>query len=142
MYELAIIVATLISTVGFIVIVVLRNSATLQQLGVKMDYKQLEYDYKNKINKDRIGFQILKLQQQKELAKQGGSGILGNLANLDMDQIGDLLDKFGEISEGAAENPIMSALNNPVVKGFLQGLQKDKKEVNDLDQLPSGNDVY
>lgn len=130
--EIAIIASSIISTFGFIVIVMLRNSAQFQQLGVKIDAKQLEYAHKEKLQGMRNGMQTLKLAQQKQAAKTGGNGLvgaLGNLANLDLDQIHDLVDKFGEMKEGAEDNPIVAALNNPIVKGFVNQLGKNKQDL-------------
>lgn len=127
----------LITTVGGIIGLILWQRYSLVNWGVKMDYKQLQYDHKERIEKlrNKKSLERLKLKQEK--------GSSNPLENLDLDKIGDLITGVQDLNDSSGEGGILD-LVKPLLDGYLnKGKESDQKIIDvgpdDLDEeKPTG----
>jgi hypothetical protein len=115
-----IVLVALITTVGGLIGLVLYSKQSIVNWSMKMDYMENNLKYKMNIEKIRAEKSIAK-EKLKQENKSGGL----DLGNIDLDQIQDIVE--GLDGEG-------SILNNPIVKGILQGVGGGKQR--EVKQLP------
>jgi len=114
-----IVLVALISTIGGLIGLLLWGRQSIVNWSMKMDYMQQNLKFKKEVEKIRAEKSIAR-EQLKQQNKGGGL----DLGNLDLDQIQDIVEGLGEGGGGL--------LNNPIVKGLLQGTMGKKQEPKQL----------
>jgi hypothetical protein len=119
-----IVYVSIISSIFGLIGLLIWQRGNLVTWAAKMDYKAAEYGHKEKIEAMRTKKSIDRLALQKSNPTKT-SDLLGNLANLDLDQVGEILEKAQDLKEGTGEEGgLLSLLNSPIVQGLLAGVKK------------------
>jgi len=129
-----IIIVSIVGTIGTIISILLFQRGSNRQWFMRMDYKQAEYNHKEKMA-EKYSKRKIELENLKRSTPAVTGNTLSQLANIDLDQVQDVLEKVEGIQERTGEEGgLMGLLNSPLVKGIISGLGKkeDKKppEVN------------
>ena len=125
-YEL--VYVSIISGIFGILGLLLFQRGNITTWAAKMDYKLQEYGHKERIETIR-GKRNIEREQLKRSNPKTTSDLLGSLANLDLDQVQDILEKAEDLRGATGEEGgLMSLINSPLVRGLLSGAQQKLTE--------------
>jgi len=116
-----IVYVAIISTIGGLIGLYLYSRQSVINWSLKMDYMQQTLNHKMKIEQIRARKQI-----EKAKLKNESRGL--DLNNIDLDQVGDIVDSLS----GGEGSGLSGILNNPIVKGLLRGAGGGSQEQKQL----------
>jgi hypothetical protein len=114
MTDYTLVYVALITTVGGIIGALLLQRGMVTNWAMKMDFISQKYKHQQTLEGLKAR-KAIDLQQLKNEARSGNPNVLGQLGNLDLDQVKDIIDSLQGISE---EGGILS---NPIVQGLVKG---------------------
>lgn len=110
-----------VSGIFGIITLIVYQSGNIKSWAMKMDYKQGEYEHKQKLEKIK-GTQKVNVQLLKQAEKQEGG--------LDLSQVGDIVENVKDLVEGSedSDNPLVKLLGSDLVQGIIKKIPSLKKK--------------
>lgn len=124
MMDVSFVYVAIISTVGGLIGLLLYQRGNLTTWAMRMDYKQAEYAHREALETIKKNAQQ-KMQKLKTNTPKEAGGFIQTLAGLDVDKVGDIIDKVTDLADGTGEEGWLGSLL-PFAKGLLKGATKKK----------------
>lgn len=111
----------IVTTIGGIIVSFAYMRHDTRKWALRMDYKTQEYDHKIKYAQVKAGEKI-QLQEIKQTAPAQPTNLVQQLAGLDLDKVGEILEQVGDLKSGTGEESgFLKLLGSPAVQGLIQG---------------------
>jgi hypothetical protein len=121
MYELVLV--SIVTTIGGIIGLLLYQRGSISTWAHRMDYKQAEYEHKEKLEGIKKTSQLKMQKLKQNNPKETGDLITKLIGNTEISDVEGIIDKVTDLVDGTGEDSWLGSLL-PYAKGLLKGATK------------------